>query len=388
MIPRHLAPVLRESATRFPVLTLLGPRQSGKTTLVKAVFPRHDYLNLENPETRAIVSQDPKTALHGGAERMVIDEVQRLPEVLSWVQVFVDRNNDPGQFVLTGSNQPELGAAISQSLAGRTSIHHLLPLSLEELAASRLGATRDEILLSGCLPRLYDAAVAPSELYSAYFATYVERDVRRLVNVRDLSRFETFVRLLAGRAGQLLNLSAIAGDVGVSSTTLAGWLSALEAAFVVFRLPAYHGNLRKRLVKTPKLYFHEPGLLAWLLQIETQAQMARDPLLGHIYENLVVTEAMKAAFNRGREPRLSFYRDKTGMEVDLIREVQRKPFAVEIKAGATYVPDMVRSLKKFEGTHPDAAATALVYSGDSRGTIDGVEVVNHVDVGRLLFEGS
>ena len=386
MIPRKLSPVLRKAADQFPVVTLLGPRQSGKTTLVRALFPDHIYINLENPQTRTFYGEDAKSLLRDGKEKIIIDEAQREPEILSWVQVFVDRENAPGQFILTGSNQPALGEAISQSLAGRTSIHHLLPLSVEELASEDLLDGRDETLVKGFLPRLHDAAISPGDLYSSYFATYVERDVRRLINVKDITKFETFIRLLAGRAGQLVNLSSLAGDVGVSSATLGGWLSALEASFVVFRLHPYHANIGKRLVKTPKLYFTEPGLLTWLLQIETPEQVSRDPLLGGIFENMVVIEAVKAAYNRGAPPQLSFYRDKSGFEIDLIREYQRRPFAMEIKAGSTYVPDMTGPLRHFRSLQEDPAGAALLYGGDESAVVDGIKVVPYTETARLLFD--
>jgi uncharacterized protein len=386
MIPRKLAPVLQRAAGQFPVVTLLGPRQSGKTTIVRALFPDHVYINLENPQTRTLYGEDPKSLLRDGKEKVIIDEAQREPEILSWVQAFVDRENEPGQFILTGSNQPALGEAISQSLAGRTSIHHLLPLSLEELASENLLVRRDEMLVKGFLPRLHGAAMSPADLYSSYFATYVERDVRRLINVKDITKFETFIRLLAGRVGQLVNLSSLAGDVGVSSTTLGGWLSALEASFVVFRLHPYHTNLGKRLVKTPKLYFTEPGLLTWLLQIETPEQASRDPLLGGIFENMVVIEAVKAAYNRGAPSQLSFYRDKSGLEIDLIREYQRRPFAMEIKGGLTYATDMTRPLRQFRSLQEDLAGAALLYGGDEAVTVDGIKVVPYTETARLLFD--
>lgn len=246
------------------------------------------------------------------------------------------------------------------------------------------------MLVKGFLPRLYDAAMSPGDLYSSYFATYVERDVRRLINVKDITKFETFIRLLAGRAGQLVNLSSLAGDVGVSSATLGGWLSALEASFVVFRLYPYHTNLGKRLVKTPKLYFAEPGLLTWLLQIETPEQVSRDPLLGGIFENMVVIEAVKAAYNRGAPPQLSFYRDKSGLEIDLIREYQRRPFVMEIKAGSTYVPDMTRPLQRFRSLQlqENLAGAALLYGGDETASVDGIKVVPYAETASLLFDES
>ena len=256
---------------------------------------------------------------------------------------------------------------------------------MEERSAVGMLGSRDELLVRGFLPRLCDSGVTSAELYGSCFATYVECDLRRLVNVPDLTRFETFVRLLAGRVGQLVNLSALAGDVGVTSTTLGGWLSALEASFLVVRLTPYHANIGKRLVKTPKLYFTEPGLLAWLLQIDTPAQAARDPLLGELYENLVIVEALKGAYNQGLDPRLSFYRDGTGLEVDLICEFQRRPFAVEIQAGSTFWPETAQPLRKFRALHGNLVGSAIVYGGETPPAVGGVEVRNHAETAQLLY---
>jgi len=388
MLQRKIGPVLVSAARNFPVLTLLGPRQSGKTTLVRHLFPHHTYLNLENPETRSYLAQDPKSLLGQGKSNIIIDEVQRVPEVLSWVQIYVDENRSPGQFILTGSNQPELGSAVAQSLAGRTGIYYLFPLSCEELGP--VSQDRDSLLVKGFMPRLYQESEftpSPSDYYSAYYATYVERDVRALLQLQNLNRFDTFLRLLAGRVGQLTNLSALSGDVGVSSTTLSQWLSILEASFIVFRLQPYFSNLGKRLVKTPKIYFTEPGLLAWLLQIESGHQVARDPLLGPIFENMVVMEALKGAYNRGVEPRLSFYRDKTGLEVDLVREQNRAPRAVEIKAGRTFTSEMISSVVKFQklGQSPPLPG-GLVYAGEKGPRVQGVQILPYLTTAPFLYD--
>lgn len=388
MISRKISRHLLKASEGFPVVTLLGPRQSGKTTLVRAVFPNHTYINLENPQTRAFFREDPRSLLQDGDKNLIIDEAQREPEILSWVQVFCDKHNTPGQYILTGSSQPSLSEAISQSLAGRTSIHYLLPLSLEELIEEGISLGRDEMLFKGFLPRLYDASLSPGELYSAYYATYVERDLRRLIQIKDLSKFDTFVRLLAGRVGQMVNLSSLAGDAGVSSTTLSAWLSALEASFIIFRLTPYHKNLGKRLVKTPKIYFTEPGLLSWLLQIESPAQVSRDPLLGGLFENMAIIETCKAAYNRGLEPRLSFYRDASGFEVDLIREHQRKPFAMEIKAGMTFSSEMTKSLHRFSTIIEDLAGSALIYGGDELRRVNDITVSPCSGISEVLFGSS
>lgn len=385
MIPRTIAPILLESARHFPVVTLFGPRQSGKTTLVTELFPDHTYLNFENPEIRELFREDPRGLLRNGKASIVIDEAHRVPEVLSWLQVFADESKTHGQFIVTGSNQPLLGEAVSQSLAGRTAVHHLLPLSLEELSHAGIKFSRDDILTRGCMPQVHAEDVPPRLLYSSYFETYLERDVRNLIHLRDRTTFETFVRLLAGRVGQLVNLSALAGDIGVSSTTLAGWLSVLEASFVVFRVTPYHANVGKRLVKTPKLYFTEPGLVAYLLQIETPAQMERDPLLGNLFENLIMVEALKGIHNRNLVATLHFYRDKNGTEIDLVYERLRRPFLVEIKAGNTFHTEMTRSIKRVAPLLPNHAGSAVVYGGETRDDVTDPAVWNFSVVAEKLL---
>ena len=363
MIQRILEAPLVERSGQYPVVTVLGPRQAGKTTLVKAAFPHYAYVNLENPESRRFAASDPKGFFKTYPAPLIIDEVQRVPELVSWIQVAVDSRPGNGHFILTESNQPELGTAVAQSLAGRTSIMHLLPLSLEELAAHGYHPDRDTCLVKGFLPRVHQEKQSAPQAYADYLATYVERDVRQLINLKDLSRFEVFLRLLAGRVGQILNLSAMAADTGVSATTLTHWLSVLEASFIVFRLMPYHSNLGKRLVKSPKLYFHEPGLVAALLQIESPEQAARDPLLGGMFENMVVVELIKAIWNRGRHDNLSFYRDSNGHEVDVVVERQRVPSTIEIKASQTFSPDFLRNGRRFKDMVPNAGKTQVIYGG-------------------------
>jgi predicted AAA+ superfamily ATPase len=384
MIPRAIASTLKRSAEYFPVVTLFGPRQSGKTTLVTELFPDHLYLNFENPETRALFREDPRGLLRNGTAPLIVDEAHRIPDVLSWIQIFADEANEKGRFVITGSNQPLLGEAVSQSLAGRTAVHHLLPLSLQELRHYGVDIVRDDMLLRGCMPRIHAENVPPGILYPAYFETYLERDVRNLIHLRDRAKFETFVRLLAGRVGQLVNLSSLAGDIGVSSTTLSGWLSVLEASFVVFRVTPYHANIGKRLVKTPKIYFSEPGLVAYLLQIETASQMSRDPLLGSLFENLVVVEVLKQIRNRALAATLSFYRDKSGTEIDLVYERGRRPFLMEIKAGATFLSEMGGSIHAVAPLLKDVAGSAIVYAGQTRDDLSDPAVWNFAGVADRL----
>ncbi|MBC2602534.1 ATP-binding protein [Puniceicoccus vermicola] len=275
------------NAKRYPVVTVLGPRQSGKTTLVRSLFPDHGYCNLEDPELRALATRDPKEFLHRHRPPLILDEVHRVPSLLSLLQVRIDeRPAEKGAFILTGSHRPRIRESIGQSLAGRTSILKLLPLSIAELSAWGVTQDRD--------------ALPANDLYRSFYETYVERDVRQLIELRNLQAFELFMKLLAGRVGQLLNLHALAGEIGVSSPTLREWLSVLEASFVVFLLPPYYNN------------FTEPGLAAYLLEIRTPQQMSRDPLLGNLFENLVVMEALKSRWNQGVDPDLYHIRDQGG----------------------------------------------------------------------------
>jgi uncharacterized protein len=365
MIPRQLYSELSSSSKLFPIITLTGPRQSGKTTLVKACFPDHTYCNLENPELRALANNDPKTFFHIYKTPMIIDEVQRVPELLSWIQVLSDENPLQGQYILTGSNQFQLNEAISQSLAGRTAVYNLLPLSLSELQAYYLETQQKEtMIVNGFLPRLYNDEIPPELLYSNYFRTYVERDVRLMINIKNLSQFESFIRLLAGRVGQIVNLSSLSNDIGVSSTTLGNWLSILEASYIIYRLPPYHSNMRKRITKSPKLYFVETGLAAWLLGIETPAQCIRDPLFGNLFENMIVMEAVKQRLNRGHETQLCFYRDGKGHEVDLIFDKHRIPYPIEIKSAMTWNDQFSREIKWFQSANPSSGKGTVIYSGD------------------------
>lgn len=364
MFPRNMAATLWSAAKEYPVVTLTGPRQAGKTTLVRAIFPEHTYCNLEHPEVRRLASEDPKQFFHLHQGPLILDEIQRVPELLSWIQVRVDEEKSKGAYILTGSHQLRLHEAVTQSLAGRTSLLRLLPLSMAELEASGMTIDKNELLYKGCMPRIYDDELTPSTAYANYFRTYVERDVRQMMELRNQQLFETFIRLLAGRVGQLVNLSAMAGDVGVSGTTLKQWLSILEASFVIFRLPPYYRNFGKRLVKSPKIYFTEPGLAAWLLGIESASEAARDPLHGNLFENLVVVEAFKARLNAGCEPRLYFWQDSHRNEVDLVSEQQRTLVPIEIKSAMTWHRELAENIVKFQNTVPDAKKGIVLYAGD------------------------
>lgn len=366
MIQRDAEEYVKRMAGCFPVVSITGPRQSGKTTLAKAAFLGHEYLNLENPDTLHEAESDGAAFFANHPAPLILDEVQRLPELLSRIQVIADRNPDrKGMFVLTGSQQPDLKAGLSQSLAGRVALATLLPLSVAELRRAGFGQTRDAYLHKGFMPRLYRDGLAPFDLYENYLATYVERDVNRLVNLRERRAFGLFLRVLAGRVGQLVNCQSIANDIGVAMPTVKHWLSILEACFVVFTLPCYYRNFGKRFVKTPKVYFTDVGLAAHLLGIRDEAQIARDPLFGSLFENMVVVEALKSRLNRGLPPDMYFIRDRSGMEVDLVVESARRLHLFEIKAAMSYSADFTRNLDRAASLIPETASRTVVYSGET-----------------------
>ena len=364
MIKRKIEAVFRKALAEYPVVTIFGPRQSGKTTLAKTVCPEFEYVTLEDRETRDLAKEDYKAFFARYRRPMIIDEIQRVPEIVSAVQVEVDGNRERnGQFILTGSQQPELAAAVDESLAGRTSVLDLLPLSLSEIGDVARDMSTDALLLRGFMPELYRTRKNPTDYYRNYLRTYLERDVRRLVNVKDLIQFERFVTLLAGRVGQVVNFSSLANETGVSSTTISTWMSVLEASFLIYRLPSHHTNVAKRVVKSPKVYFSEVGLAAYLLGLEDESQVMRDPLRGQLFENLVVMEIRKGFANRGRDPRIAMYRTEKGFEIDLVVKSGTKVRPVEIKSAMTFNGKLVTNLQKYMADDPSAERPLLVYDG-------------------------
>ena len=367
MINRNIAPSLLKLASQYPVMTLIGPRQSGKTTLTKTLFSSKPYVTLEDPDIRRFASDDPRGFLAQYAGGAIFDEIQRAPELPSYLQGVVDANPTPGRFILTGSQQFELMTQVTQSLAGRTGILRLLPLTLAEVqrfnkkvAATDLPGT----LLKGFYPRIHDQKLDPSQALADYFSTYVERDLRQLAAVHDLQRFERFVRLCAGRSGQLLNLVSLGNDAGVSQPTARAWIDLLQTNFIVYLLPPWHTNTGKRLVKSPKLYFYDVGLACWLLGLRTADQVSRDPLWGSLFENFIIMEAMKDRLNAGESAEMYFYRDSEGNEVDLLLPTSGQLHAIEIKAGATVNPDYFKGLKTFASHHPQTIAGGnVIYGG-------------------------
>lgn len=380
MIPRRATSDLLAAARQFPVVTVTGPRQSGKTTVCRATFPHLPYVNLEANDVRRRASEDPRGLLADLPDGAVIDEVQRVPELTSYLQGLVDADPRPGRFILTGSEHLALTAATAQSLAGRSAWRTLLPLDAGELDGSPdprhhlAGRTWNEALFLGGYPAIHSRPVEPTAWLDAYVTGYVERDVRTSLRVTDLSRFMDFVRLAATRSGTLLNLSALAGDSGISQPTAAAWLSVLEAHYVVFRLRPWHRNLGKRLTKSPKLYFWDTGLQCRLLGIRDVTDLGSHPLRGAIAETWVVAEAIKVLHHSGMRPEAWFVRDHRGEEVDLvIRTAAGRTLAVEVKASATPVGDNLRApirwAELLAATAPELGAVApvVVYGGDAMG---------------------
>ena len=376
MIQRKIQAELAQLAEEYKVVTITGPRQSGKTTLAKMQFPDYDYINLEDPETRNLAEKDAREFLHRHPAPIIIDEIQRLPMLLSYIQVECDKSNKKGQYILTGSHQPALKAGISQSLAGRTAVLQLLPLSIEELSAAGITLDRDEYIFKGFMPQLYEENIDITRFYRNYYMTYVERDARQLVNIRNFTAFETFIKLLAGRVGQLVNLQSLSNDVGVSSTTISEWLSILEASYIIFRLPPYFENFGKRQTKSAKIYFTEVGLAAYLLELENPGMVTRDPLMGNLFENMVVVEALKKRYNMGKDAGLYFFRDSHGMEIDLLQASARKLYPFEIKAARTYCSEFAKNIEKFRQLNDKTAEGCVIYSGEQEQRIKEIGLVN------------
>lgn len=381
MIRRVLEPRLREAASEMPALAVTGPRQSGKTTLCRMCFPDHDYVSLEPLDVREFAASDPRGFLAQHSGPAILDEVQRAPELFSYLQEELDRDATPGRFILTGSRHFGLDEAISQSLAGRIALLRLLPVSLDELR--RFPSPPDdlwEIVWTGGYPRIHDRELAPDRWLRDYEATYVQRDVRQVLNVTDLQAFAAFLRLAAGRTAQELHLSALGGDAGVSHPTVRSWITVLETSLLVFRTPPWYRNLRKRAVKTPKLHFIDSGLVCHLLGIRTPDQLRTHPLRGAIFESWVASEILKARVHRGFAPDLFHLRETRGLELDLVVEADERAIGVEAKSGATVASDFFTALRAFRERvarrkEPGQVATRLVYGGDRAQKRGDVEVV-------------
>ena len=389
MISRTLSAAVLEAAQKLPVITLTGPRQSGKTTLVRAIFSDHTYVNLEYPDTREYAITDPRGFLQT-APYMIIDEVQHVPNLTSYMQGMVDEDQRPAQFILTGGRHPasqnfSLVQSVSQSLAGRSAIFHLLPLSMRELRDG--GYTADDYLpwlYQGFYPRLYDQNLSPDAWLPDYIQNYLERDVRQITQVQDLTTFQIFLKLCAGRTGQLLNMAALANEVGVDVKTIKSWVSVLEASYVVFLLRPHYKNYNKRVVKTPKLYFYDTGLACSLLGINSEEQLSSHYLKGELFESFIIAELQKQQFNRGRRPANYFWRDNTGHEIDFLAEHGEGIRIAEIKSGKTIRPDFFRGLDFYKKIATPDVSSYLIYGGEASQARSKHTVLRWQDCGDLL----
>lgn len=385
MIPRLLSKELVLLTREYPVVTLLGPRQAGKTTLARMTLPDYAYADLELPDVREFAIQDPRAFLAQFSGNVILDEIQRTPDLLSYIQGIVDEEKRVGRFVLTGSHQLRVREAITQSLAGRTAILTLLPLSIAELdAVGRKFDRFEDYAFRGFLPRICAETLRPTVAYANYYQTYVERDVRQLIQLKDSATFEKAMKLLAGRTGQLMDCASLANDVGVDAKTIRNWLSILEASFILFKLPPYFENFGKRAIKAPKYYFVDVGLLCYLLGIRKPEHIRRDPLVGAIFENLVVGECLKAQTNRGEVPSLYFYRDSNGNEVDLLAAEGRTLHAAEIKSATTFSMDKLSGLRRFRDRAKTSGRSCLIYNGEPCHLSDGTNVISFRHAQQLL----
>jgi len=378
MYSRTISSELIATAQQYPVMGIMGPRQSGKTTVVLATFPDKPYVNLEEPDVRLLAQTDPRGFLDNYPEGAILDEIQRAPELLSYIQVIVDKLKINGMYIITGSHQLELHEAISQSLAGRIGLLNLYPMTLNELSKANIELGLNAQILHGFYPRIYHENLNPTKAYRNYFQTYIEKDVRKISDIKNLILFQTFIKLCAGRIGQVLDYASLSNDVGVSSNTIKHWISILEASYIVFRLQPYFENFGKRLIKAPKLYFTDVGLATYLLNIENLSQVERDPLRGYLIENLVILELLKYRYNRGLDSNLYYFRDSHGNEVDVIIKQGNELIPIEIKSAKTYTRGFLKGLNYFKKIAGDRVQRSyLIYTGEQEQMVHDVQLMNY-----------
>lgn len=384
MVVRAASQKLKQLVTKFPVVGLLGPRQSGKTTLAKELFPKKPYVSFENQDTVLLAIRDPRAFLSAYKNGAVFDEIQRAPQLLSYLQELVDAHKKKaGLFVITGSQNLLLLETITQTLAGRIAFIQLLPFSLTELRDTNFGKqTLDGFLFRGGYPRLYQQRIAPTDYYPNYLLTYVERDVRQIKNISNLALFHRFLKICATRTGQQLNYSAIANDCGIDQKTVLNWLGILEASFIAFRLQPYYNNLGKRLLQMPKLYFYDTGLCSSLLEIENEKQMANHPLRGALMENLMIIELLKSRLNRGLRSNLFYWRDRTGNEIDLLLDQSDAVVPIEIKSSTTFHLDFLKGIRYWQKLNPKLKSSYLVFNGKD-GQVEKTKILNWKNIDKI-----
>lgn len=384
MIKRIVSEHVLRLAAQYPVVTITGPRQSGKTTLCKHLFKDRDYVSLEDLDERDFARNDPRGFLERYTDGAVIDEVQRVPGLLSYIQTIVDKKGGSGHFILTGSHQFDLLGSVAQSLAGRTALINLLPFSIEELYPAKKNApSLEQAIYAGFYPRIHDNKLNPTEAMSFYVTTYIERDLRNIINIKDLAVFETFLKLCAGRCGQIVNLSGIANDCGITQATVKNWLSVLEASGIVKLLRPYFKNFNKRLVKSPKLYFLDTGLAAYLLGINDPGQVSSHPLRGPLFESLVVSELLKKRFNAVKTDNLYYFRDNVGNEVDVVMDFGAHTVPVEVKSGQTVSDESFKGLRYYSALDKSTETPSLIYGGDKSYVREDIHVHGWMDIHRI-----
>lgn len=385
-IQRHITLYLKKRLEQFPILSLTGPRQSGKTTLLKKAFPDYQYFNLERIDYREMILSDPMGFLKTNGPGVIFDEAQNIPELFSYIQVVSDERNTSGQYILSGSQSFLMNEHISQSLAGRAHISHLFPFDIRELPHS--GLDINKTIWNGFYPRLHDAGIAAPDFYPSYLQTYIERDVRSLKAIENLNTFSRFLGLCAGRIGQVLNLTSLANDTGISVNTAKAWLSLLESSFIIFQLQPYHKNYSKRLIKSPKIYFYDTGIASSLLRLTSPDMIRTHYLYGSLFENLVISEIVKSHHHSGKRPSVYYWRESNGTEIDcIIEKGNDEIMAIEIKGGETFNKDYLKNLKNFPGNN-DKVNKKLIYAGDHSFNISDVQLIGWNDFPKFLNDPS
>jgi predicted AAA+ superfamily ATPase len=382
MIQRRAANKIKQLARKFPAVGLLGPRQSGKTTLAKKLFPKKPYISFENQDNVLLATKDPRAFLGQYKNGAIFDEIQRVPQLLSYMQGVIDAQpNKVGLFIITGSQNLLLLESISQTLAGRIAFIHLLPFSFTELEGSKYGKqSLNKLILNGGYPRLYDKRINPVDYYPNYLLTYVERDVRQIKNISNLALFQRFLKVCASRVGQEVNYTSIGNDTGVDQKTIMSWFGILEASFIAFRLQPFYKNLGKRLTQMPKLYFYDTGLCCSLLELETESHVNTHPLRGALFENLIILELLKARYNNGQRGNLFYWRDRTGNEIDVLIDQSSQVIPVEIKTASTFNTDYVKGINYWKKVNPDTKKAFVIYTGKSA-FLDSSQILNWKDLG-------
>jgi predicted AAA+ superfamily ATPase len=382
MIQRGASNKIKQLARKFPAVGLLGPRQSGKTTLAKELFPKKPYISFENQDNVLLATKDPRAFLGQYKNGAIFDEIQRVPQLLSYMQGVIDAQpNKVGLFIITGSQNLLLLESISQTLAGRIAFIHLLPFSFTELEGSKYGKqSLNKLILNGGYPRLYDKKINPVDYYPNYLLTYVERDVRQIKNISSLALFQRFLKVCASRVGQEVNYTSIGNDTGVDQKTIMSWFGILEASFIAFRLQPFYKNLGKRLTQMPKLYFYDTGLCCSLLELETESHVNTHPLRGALFENLIILELLKARYNNGQRGNLFYWRDRTGNEIDVLIDQSSQVIPVEIKTASTFNTDYVKGINYWKKVNPDTKKAFVIYTGKSA-FLDSSQILNWKDLG-------